>query len=69
MSTHLNIAFPAAKRHRIAILLVPYQLSAPKRIFNFLDDQGYDINLYLTDADERGFKVVVPKSFATVVEK
>ena len=64
VSTCLNAAFPAAQRHRIAILLVPYRLDAPKRVFNFLDDQGYDINLYLTDAQERSFQVVVPKSFA-----
>jgi hypothetical protein len=63
-STHLNIAFPASTRHRVATLLVPYRLEAPKRVFNFLDDQGYDVNLYLTDAQERSFKVVIPKSFA-----
>ncbi|NNE79731.1 MAG: DUF4962 domain-containing protein [Silicimonas sp.] len=66
ISTHLDIAFPATVRHRVAVLLVPYRLDAPKRVFNFLDDQGYDVNLYLTDADERSFKVVVPKSFAAV---
>ncbi len=66
ISSNLDIAFPASTRHRVAVLLVPYKLDAPKRIFNFLDDQGYDVNLYLTDADERSFKVVVPKSFAAV---
>lgn len=63
VSTCLNIAFPKANRHRIAVLLVPYRLDEPKRIFNFLDDQGYDCDLYFSDADERSFKVVVPKSF------
>lgn len=63
VSTCLNIKFPRAIRHRIAVLLVPYHLQAPKRIFNFLDDQGYDCDLYFTDADERSFKVVIPKSF------
>ncbi len=66
ISTHLNIAFPASTRHRIAVLLVPYKLDAQKRIFNFLDDQGYDVNLYLTDSDDKSFKVIVPKSFANV---
>ena len=66
ISTHLDIAFPASTRHRVAVLLVPYRLDAPKRVFNFLDDQGYDVNLYLTDTEERSFKVVVPKSFAAV---
>ena len=64
VSTHLKASFPAAARHRIATLLVPYPLTTPKRIFSFLDDQGYDINLYLTDSDDRSFQVVIPKSFA-----
>lgn len=64
VSTHLKAQFPAAERHRIAVLLVPYALDMPKRVFSFLDDQGYDINLYLTDAKERSFQIVVPKSFA-----
>jgi len=68
VSTHLNISFPASTRHRIAVLLVPHKRDTPKRIFNFMDDQGYDVNLYLTDADERSFKVVVPKSFAAVAD-
>lgn len=68
ISTHLDIAFPAARRHRIAVLLVPYPLDSPKRVFSFLDDQGYDVNLYLTDAEERSFKIVVPKSFAALAD-
>lgn len=63
VSTALQAKFPAATRHRIATLLVPYPLAAPRRVFNFLDDQGYDCDLYFTDADERSFKVTVPKSF------
>ena len=62
-STCLNVKFQRATRHRIAVLLVPYRLDSPLRIFNFLDDQGYDCDLYFSDADERSFKVVVPKSF------
>lgn len=65
VSTHLNAKFPAAKRHRIATLLVPYKLDEPKRIFQFLDDQGYDCNLYFTDSEERSFKLVIEK-LATV---
>ena len=64
ISTRLEASFPAATHHRIAVLLVPYRLAAPKRIFSFLDDQGYDVDLYLTGADEQSFRVVVPKSFA-----
>ena len=61
VSTCLTARYPAATRHRIATLLVPYRLDAPKRIFNFMDDQGYDADLYFTDADENTFKVVMKK--------
>ncbi|MCC1491793.1 DUF4962 domain-containing protein [Cognatishimia sp. F0-27] len=61
VSTCLTAQYPAATRHRIATLLVPYRLDAPKRIFNFMDDQGYDADLYFTDPDEHTFKVVMKK--------
>lgn len=61
VSTFLTAKYPAATRHRIATLLVPYKLDAPKRIFNFMDDQGYDADLYFTDPDENTFKVVLKK--------
>ena len=61
VSTCLTAHYPAATRHRIATLLVPYRLDAPKRIFNFMDDQGYDADLYFTDPDEHTFKVVMKK--------
>lgn len=61
VSTVLTAHYPASTRHRIATLLVPYKLDAPKRIFNFMDDQGYDADLYFTDSDENTFKVVLKK--------
>ena len=61
VSTVLMARYPAATRHRIATLLVPYKLEAPKRIFNFMDDQGYDADLYFTDPEEHTFKVVMKK--------
>lgn len=63
VSTCLKANFPKAVRHRIATLLVPYPVSAQRRIYSFLDDQGYDCDLYFTDADDRSFKVVIPKTF------
>ena len=63
VSTCMTARYPKALRHRIATLLVPYSLSNPQRIFSFLDDQGYDCDLYLTDSEDRSFKVVVPKTF------
>ena len=62
VSTHVRAKFPAARSHRIATLLVPYPAGAPRRVFHFLDDQGYDCDLYFTDADDRTFRVVLPKS-------
>ncbi len=61
VSTVLKASYPAATRHRIATLLVPYKLDEPKRVFNFMDDQGYDADLYFTDAEENTFKVVMKK--------
>ena len=61
VSTVLMARYPAATRHRIATLLVPYKMDAPKRIFNFMDDQGYDADLYFTDPEEHTFKVVMKK--------
>ncbi|SMX39076.1 DUF4962 domain-containing protein [Maliponia aquimaris] len=61
VSTCLTARYPAATRHRIATLLVPYRLAAPKRIFHFMDDQGYDADLYFTDAEENTFRVVMKK--------
>ncbi|QUS37238.1 DUF4962 domain-containing protein [Falsirhodobacter algicola] len=63
VSTCLNARFPKATRHRIATLLVPYRLEEPRRIFSFLDDQGYDCELYFTDSEENDFRIVVPKTF------
>lgn len=61
IGSHIRATFPKALRHRIASLLVPYPRQAPRRVFNFIDDQGYDAELYFTDAEERSFKVVVQK--------
>ncbi|UWQ19845.1 DUF4962 domain-containing protein (plasmid) [Jannaschia sp. M317] len=63
VSTCLTARFPKATRHRIATLLVPYPTAAPRRVFSFLDDQGYDCDLYFTDSEDRSFKIVVPKTF------
>ncbi|GAB4384683.1 heparinase II/III domain-containing protein [Albidovulum sp.] len=65
VSTCLNAHFPKARRHRIVTLLVPYPKDDPRRIFHFVDDQGYDADLYFTDADENSFKVVVKKLAGT----
>lgn len=63
VGTALTARFPKAMRHRIATLLVPYPLDAPRRVFNFLDDLGYECDLYFTAARKRSFEITVPKSF------
>jgi len=60
---YLSAQFPADQSHLIATLLVPYPKAAPKRLFHFTDDQGYTANLYITDKDDRQFKIVMPKTF------
>ena len=65
ISTCLTAKFQKAERHRIVTLLVPYPKDNPKRIFHFVDDQGYDADLYFTDAEENTFKVVVKKLAGT----
>lgn len=61
VSSVLTARYPEATRHRIVTLLVPYRLDAPKRVFHFLDDQGYDCDLYFTDSEDHSFKVTVQK--------
>ena len=63
VSTCFKASFPKAVRHRIATVLVPYPVNEPRRVFTFLDDQGYDCDLYFSDAEDRSFKVVIPKTF------
>ncbi len=67
IGTVLNAHFPKSTRHRIVTLLVPYPKDEPRRIFHFMDDQGYDADLYFTDADENTFKVVVKKLAGTTI--
>src|SRR5690606_30844345 len=60
---HVSAAVPAATRHRLVTLLVPYSLSEPKRIFNFIDDQGFSTDIYFSDVDDERFKLSLPKQF------
>ncbi|SFR53157.1 Heparinase II/III-like protein [Yoonia tamlensis] len=65
IGSFLSVNYTKSRRHRVATLLVPYAKEDPKRIFHFLDDQGYDCDLYFTDADENAFKVVMKKLAST----
>ncbi|RGP35541.1 DUF4962 domain-containing protein [Pseudotabrizicola alkalilacus] len=67
VSTCLTARFPKTARQRIVTLLVPYPKDAPRRIFHFIDDQGYDADFYFTDAEENTFKVVLKKLAGTTI--
>ena len=47
----------------LVTLLVPYALDDPKRIFSFIDDQGFATDVYFSDVDDRRFKLTIPKQF------
>ncbi|MCR4265418.1 alginate lyase [Nitratireductor sp. ZSWI3] len=60
---HVCAEVPAAVSHRLVTLLVPYSLKEPKRIFSFIDDQGFSTDIYFTDVDDCRFKLSIPKQF------
>lgn len=61
---HLSADFAPTTRHSVVTLLVPYRKKEPKRIFHFIDDQGFAFNVYFTDEADREFKITVRKSDA-----
>lgn len=67
VSTVMNAHYPKSERHRIVTLLVPYPKDEPRRIFHFIDDQGYDCDIYFNDADERSFRLVMKKLANTTI--
>lgn len=60
---HVNATVPAAASHTLVTLLVPYDLKEPRRIFSFIDDQGFSTDIYFTDVDDQRFKLTLPKKF------
>lgn len=60
---HIRASIPASRYHTLVTLLVPYSLDAPKRIFSFIDDQGFSTDIYFTDVDDQRFKLSLPKKF------
>lgn len=62
LSSHIHASFPKNTKHQIATLLVPYRIGHEERIFNFIDDQGYESGLYFTDPDENTFRIIIPKN-------
>ncbi|MBP1842882.1 hypothetical protein J2046_001136 [Rhizobium petrolearium] len=60
---HVRATAPASTSHSLVTLLVPYSLKEPKRIFSFIDDQGFSTDIYFTDVDDQRFKLTLPKKF------
>jgi hypothetical protein len=60
---HIAATLPAASKHTLVTLLVPYSLKEPRRIFHFIDDQGFSADIYFTDVDDNQLRIVIPKNF------
>jgi hypothetical protein len=54
---------PAAQAHSIVTLLTPYPKGTSKRVFHFLDDQGFASQIYFQDATDHVYGVTVAKRF------
>jgi hypothetical protein len=54
---------PKSKTHRIITLLTPYPREQRKRIFNFIDDQGFSTNVYFQDDTDQMYCVSMQKKF------
>jgi hypothetical protein len=60
---HIEASLPTATKHTLVTLLVPYALSDPRRVFHFIDDQGFSADIYFTDVDDNQLRIVIPKNF------
>ena len=54
---------PKAKSHTLVTLLSPYRKGHPERLHHFIDDQGFAVQIYLQDAQDRSYCVTLPKRF------
>ncbi len=60
---HIEATLPASTKQTLVTLLVPYALSEPRRVFHFVDDQGFSADLYFTDVDDNQLRIIIPKNF------
>ena len=56
-----EFAFAPSLTHRVVTLVHPYRHGEKKSLYTFVDDQGFNLNVYVTDEDDRSFKLEVPK--------
>ena len=54
---HIAATTPSATRHTLVTLLVPFPLSAPRRILHFIDDQGHGVHVSFVDEDGVEYKI------------
>ncbi|MCJ9749783.1 DUF4962 domain-containing protein [Neorhizobium sp. BETTINA12A] len=60
---HIEASLPPSTKHTLVTLLVPYSLNEPRRVFHFIDDQGFSADIYFTDVDDNQLRIVIPKNF------
>jgi len=56
-----EFSFASALTHRVVTLVHPYRNVEKKSLYTFVDDQGFNLNVYVTDEDDHSFKLEVPK--------
>ncbi|MDX1341614.1 MAG: DUF4962 domain-containing protein [Reinekea sp.] len=56
-----EFSFAPAKTHRVVTLVQPYRRGEKKSLYTFVDDQGFNLNVYVTDEQDNSFKLEVPK--------
>jgi hypothetical protein len=56
-----EFAFEPALTHRVVTLVNPYRIGKKKSLYTFVDDQGFNLNVYVTDEHDNSFKLEVPK--------
>lgn len=56
-----EFSFAAAKKHKIVTLIQPYKQGEKKSLFTFVDDQGFNLSIYVTDEDNNSYRLEVPK--------
>jgi hypothetical protein len=59
---HVQVATPSSAQHTLAVLLTPHRIGESKRLFNFIDDQGFATHLYFQDAANFSFSVTLDKA-------
>jgi hypothetical protein len=53
--------FSPAKTHRVVTLIHPYRRGNKGSLYTFVDDQGFNLNVYVTDEHDRSYRLEVPK--------